>query len=364
MKDVELPSRGQDREGLTSRKANRDSSTIPWLNGARLEKFILFCETCPGVNYVYDVLFDEAPDPQSVKELLNLFALIATLFLGSAYGLLGSVTFGELQDADERWLNQSYPVEFSPQYEGNYYAGLYYSNTLVIKQEAPYLNTPSMRLGYNLNYAISLLQGAIYTIILVYMDVLAKDFNTNSGRYNFIAFEKWWFYARAPILGIIIILILSLWGIYAVFNYVYMIKFPNYCSYFPKIANPFFSTSDQNCTYQFNLSIQYQGLWIPLILGFSVLSFGVMAHYKNFREYQKHFEEWPSQIYDILEEVVITDEGKLNGGYIKKWEEKVLRSYIQSFKDNCIDYEDLKHADDQLLQTLNVNVYKHRKKIL
>ena len=70
MGDVEMPSSAQ----------SPSSSEIPRLKGVLLEKLIKFCENCPGVNYVYDLLFDEAPDPQSVKELLNLFALISNDF--------------------------------------------------------------------------------------------------------------------------------------------------------------------------------------------------------------------------------------------------------------------------------------------
>ena len=200
MRDVEMPSKGQDRERSSNGETSRDSlvsssvSIVARFKERHLQEFIEFCELCPIVNYIYDVFFDEAPDPESVKELLNLFALISTLFLGSAYGLAGSVTFGELQDADERWLNQSYPVQFSPQYEGNYYADLYYSNTWLWRQDQPYLSAPSTRLSSHLNNAISTGQGTIFSIILVYIDILAKDFNTSSEQFNFVMFEKWWFY--------------------------------------------------------------------------------------------------------------------------------------------------------------------------
>ena len=52
------------------------------------------------VNLVYHLFYDELPDVDNVKEMLNLFALVTTLFIGGVYGLIGSV-YDELHRVDE-----------------------------------------------------------------------------------------------------------------------------------------------------------------------------------------------------------------------------------------------------------------------
>lgn len=160
---------------------------------------------------------------------------------------------------------------------------------------------------------------------------------------------------------IVICLIASLNSIFSTFSDLYMIKFPNYCSYFPSLQT---FTRDPDCTYQYVLPYQNVGIWVPLIITMMVLSIGVARHYKNFKKYQKRDEEGPlSRVYDILKRVTLTVDGSLSG-YRKTWEQRVLRDYFQSVVDNCVDYEDFINADDSLLKTLNINAHGHRKKIL
>jgi len=206
----------------------------------------------------------------------------------------------------------------------------------------------------------------IFTIFFVYIDLLAKDFNTRSEQFNFIMFEKWWFYARLSLVVIIVCLILSLVEVFAAFNDIYMIKFPNYCPYIPTLdlSNGFIGSENPDCTYQNVLSIQYQGNWIPLFVALVLLSIGVASHYRNVRNYGKHFEEGPlSPIYKILKQVVITEDESLDE-FRKGWEKRVLKDYFQSVVDNCITYEDFINADDSLLKTFDIKAHGHRKKIL
>ena len=60
---------------------------------------------------VYDLFYDELPDVDNVKEMLNLFALVTTLFIGGVYGLVGSV-YDELHRVDEMWTNKTYVVDY------------------------------------------------------------------------------------------------------------------------------------------------------------------------------------------------------------------------------------------------------------
>ena len=76
--------------------------STPRSTHSKLSPFLIkVLENTPFVNYAYDLFFDEAPDVDNVKEMLNLFALITTLFIGGVYGLIGSVTYDELHVAFE-----------------------------------------------------------------------------------------------------------------------------------------------------------------------------------------------------------------------------------------------------------------------
>jgi len=65
------------------------------------ERELKFVEYCPILNTLWDLLFDEAPTIEQIKDLLQTLVLISGLGLGASSGLFG-VDFGEMQEALKR----------------------------------------------------------------------------------------------------------------------------------------------------------------------------------------------------------------------------------------------------------------------
>ena len=124
---------------------------------------------------MYDLFYDELPDVDNVKEMLNLFALVTTLFIGGVYGLIGSV-YDELHRVDEMWTNKTYVVDYySPGSfnEGNLYAELWYSGRQY--RQSSNSGLPSAHFILDIYIALTLLVKAVLCILLVYLSLLAKD---------------------------------------------------------------------------------------------------------------------------------------------------------------------------------------------
>ena len=93
------------------------------------ERCQYFLENCPILCLFYDLFFDESPDIENVKEMLNLFGLISTLMLAILVDMAGSVSYEEMESADEMCMNKNYTT-YSPYYHhGNIYANMWYART-------------------------------------------------------------------------------------------------------------------------------------------------------------------------------------------------------------------------------------------
>ena len=144
--------------------------STPRSTHSKLSPFLIkVFENTPLVNFVYDLFFDEAPDVDNVKEMLNLFALVTTLFIGGVYGQIGSVTYDELHNSNEKWTNKTYVMGYvAPgSYDnGNIYADLWHSYS----QPWSYINSdfPSAVVNMHIYLALSLLVASILCNLFVY----------------------------------------------------------------------------------------------------------------------------------------------------------------------------------------------------
>ena len=91
------------------------TSSLFTFSGKTKERCIYFVENCPIVCLFYDLFYDESPEIESVKEMLNLFGLISTLMLAILVDMAGSITHEELESVDEMWMNMNYTT-YTPYY--------------------------------------------------------------------------------------------------------------------------------------------------------------------------------------------------------------------------------------------------------
>ena len=344
------------------RKSTMDiESSQPRSTHSKLSRFhIKFLQYTPVVNYVYNLFFDEAPDVDDVKETLNLFALITTLFIGGAYGLIGSVTYDELHSIDEMWTNKTYVVGYvnpGSYDDGNIYADMWYSNDQVWSSYGS--EFPSTKFNRNISISSTLLIACILCILFVYSALLATDYRTNSQRWNIISFKKSWASLRYAMMIILSTMISGILFSCFAFNDLVIIKVPNSCPYVPtrRVSNL------DLCTTQYNTQNSTIVFTLTLISIFILLwrSFIDYCDYKRVSSNEEHQDGYNLQIYQMLKSVVITNTGD---AFDSQYESNLLRGYYLSMTDNCIDYQTFLDLSDEELLKLGVNVMGHRKMIL
>ena len=85
---------------------------IPFWNGYLFKKgecnWSAIPTLIPFVNSVNDLIFDSStPSPESAKSLLDILGLLNALLLASETGILGSVSYSELDSVDIRFGNST-----------------------------------------------------------------------------------------------------------------------------------------------------------------------------------------------------------------------------------------------------------------
>jgi len=212
---------------------------------------LTFFEWCPIVNTLYDLLFDEAPTVEQIKDLLQTLILISGLVLGASAGLFGASGFGDFQEALKR---HSDPTDISWSFCSkdslvNYVEPSLERCTTVLNPDntAPN-NYASAKSTYGASWALSLIDGyPFYAIVSLYSVALSCIFSV--GTYLFITttsfslgtkksegpvveesvhlVQAWWLFVRWIILTCFVLWVfgtLATGWAYATLAY---IKFPN-----------------------------------------------------------------------------------------------------------------------------------------
>ena len=336
------------------------SQSTPHSTHAPLSPLLIkFLENTPLVNFLYDLFFDEAPDVDNVKEMLNLFALITTLFIGGVYGLIGSVTHDELHSCDEMWTNKTYVMGYvtpGSYDDGNIYADMWYGD----RQAWNSMNSgfPSAHFNRNIYLALSLLVTSILCILFVYLGLLSKDYRTSSRRYNAISFEKSWAYLKYAMMIIAVAMIAGILFSFSAFADLVVTKIPNTCPFLPA-----YQSNNWLCTWQYDNRNVTIVMTVTIIPTFLLLWRGCIDDYTYAKvsANEEHQDGLNLQTYRMLKSVVITNTGD---AFDSKYERMLLRSYYLSVTDNCIDHKTFLDLSDEELLKLGVNAMGHRKMIL
>lgn len=111
----------------------------------------------PIVNMVYDLFFDSTlPTFDSVKSLLDVLGLLCALLLGCVVGLVGSISYEDAVQADQR-------LYFGPR-----------NSTTVMYWRANYTRPPSAQLYVFANNAGGIFFISILMVVYIYVDCAGK----------------------------------------------------------------------------------------------------------------------------------------------------------------------------------------------
>ena len=207
-----------------------------------------FLEWCPILNTLYDLLFDEAPTVDQIKDLLQTLVLISGLVLGGSAGLFGAAGFSDMQDAIKR---HSDPTDISWSFCSKSALTNYVQPSLdrcqaVLNPDNSYPNNyASEKSTYGAGWALALIDGfSFYAVISIFSLALSSVFSV--GCYLFITttsfsldgkqsdgaesvhlVQAWWLFVRWIILVSFVLWVLGTlatgWA-YATLAY---IKFPS-----------------------------------------------------------------------------------------------------------------------------------------
>jgi len=204
----------------------------------------------PFLNVFYDLLFDEAPAINQVKDLLNVLIIITGLLSGGATALFSAVSFSDIQAAIYRF---SAPWDVSWSFCSNLTSDQ--MNKLLepsksrclsmMKDDGTFANryaeygngafTGTWAIGiiedmpFNTNMSFGCLTSAIFLAVLMYIFITNSEFDKpefdQEGNLRINA--AWWKYARMVIIMIVMLLFIGLY--YFAFGYLGLdyIKFPS-----------------------------------------------------------------------------------------------------------------------------------------
>jgi len=232
-----------------------------------IEGEMMWYHWMPFVNITYDLMLDAPPSKAQLKELLNLFGIIAALLLSLAGSFPSAVNFQEVQDALGRFsmpkdVSWSYCVKTSfdsnttsmLQENGNRCKAILanggtnnYPKTLFPPQW--YLNG----LGNYMNAAICSLTMSLIGVLFAYLFLINTSFEnrmSSSSRKTMVAsrmeevltssdkkeqeidfdmkmLEVWWFWVRIVILYIFLFLIIGIFCTFYTIHRLIIIKIPD-----------------------------------------------------------------------------------------------------------------------------------------
>lgn len=178
---------------------------------------LIILQDVPIINFVFDLVFDAIPTEEGLKDVMNLVGLIDALVLGFVLGMFTSVDFGELTDADSRFMYGGDNGE----YKG--YTELYATNFPVSKSGG----RPSAFLAQQLMQSIVPLFVSLVSVLVIYMDFSNKNFVGKSKFKSDKLFEAWWKYAKWAFILCLLTCLAGLFFASSCILVLIMIKFPD-----------------------------------------------------------------------------------------------------------------------------------------
>ena len=162
----------------------------------------------PIVNLGYDLLFDEPPSVVNIERLLNVYGLVSALLLSIIFSVVGSVSVGELEQADQRYFEAAKAGHcWYAEGEDWRYNAIGFSHRLAVLY----------------NMAVIFVSAALVSTVLVFMCFSSHDYDNDKPSY-----DRWWFYGRWPVTIIFLCLIAGCFYVLAAFDCLAQMRFPSY----------------------------------------------------------------------------------------------------------------------------------------
>lgn len=207
----------------------------------------------PVINVVYEIFFDEPPDSDNIKEILNLFGIMGALLFTLIVAFYGALDPGRLNEMTPKWEEG-----------GPYYLCMGFTGELLTKS-----------LVLNIGFSQNLSFVSFISTMLAYALFCTTDFEKDSDK------AYWWYWVKFTVFGDFVLIVMSIVFLFAGLQNFTLLCFPD-------------AYAAQNCAAEgATLLWQMNNLWgssqvyCALILAFlgipmlCLMSYGVAMKAKN-----------------------------------------------------------------------------------
>jgi hypothetical protein len=153
----------------------------------------------PVINVVYEVFFDEPPDSDNIKEILNLFGIMGALLFTLIVAFYGALDPGRLNDMTPNWEEG-----------GPYYLCMGFTGELLTKS-----------LVLNIGFSQNLSFVSFISTMLAYALFCTTEFEKDSDK------SYWWFWVKFTVFGDFVLIVLSIIFLFAGLQNFTLLCFPN-----------------------------------------------------------------------------------------------------------------------------------------
>mmetsp|Transcript_10211 Transcript_10211/g.16871 ORF Transcript_10211/g.16871 Transcript_10211/m.16871 type:complete len:410 (-) Transcript_10211:134-1363(-) len=326
------------------------NSTSTWTKvkttGSQCQYFCI--RYVPGINLFYDLLFDETPSPENIKDLLNLVGLVDALMISIVITYLTAVEYDEMIQLDERFM-------ILPEGNKTGYYDAYYTDGSGLRFNSD--AAPSTRFGIECANSMAFLFSSLCLTLMAYTDLVNKNFDGETEAKTAELVHAWWKYAR---IGIFFSVIATVFGVCICMGFTTFCistKFPDY-----------YVEEHGETTTGLNELYGQSSLVIDLAWGvffFSLISLG-FGTFSRFKLGEKHNEE----IERDLNNTVMTRSHKQWSALFELTPE--VKEYFTSYKEQYVtllvvqrvDFADRAVITDDQLSKLQIDLIGHRIKML
>ena len=305
----------------------------------------------PYLNSTYDLIFDNTPTVDGVKDLLNLVGLIDALMLGIVFSIITAVDYDGNIHADIRFMTPSDDPE------RNGYHEFFLSNAQEsrIREE---LGAPSARLALECSYGIAFLFNSLVIILLMYLDVVNKNFEGSTPAKTLKLMHAWWYAGRVLM---IFAIGLCYFGCVNSISALVPLVYINFPDYFVEENGEL--SNQEDAPYGFSQFALNTG-WVVLHGTLVFLGLGTASRYweENKQREQDKAIMAASNILRVSksrwEKFFKCD--PLRHDFFKD----VAEEYIDLFVENRLDFSDRATVSDVQLTSMGIVIVGHRVKLM
>lgn len=314
-------------------------------------------ESVPGVNFLYSVIFYEGNvDFAAIDGIVRLLAMVDAMVLAGVLSLVGSVSFDELTQADDRWTTP--PAEDAP---SSYYYSLWHSgdNPLVF---APSY-TPSASLARLLSLASFSLLASLAALLLFSVDAGNKNQGTAraglaTGSAAQAQLVAWWRFARLSL--VLAALLTGVGLLYTSFAFAatLAVKFPDHCD------SPATYSKDLRCSLELSVLLN-DALLVPVLASILLLGLATASYFWVGGSASRAYETVSldeGDLYDLLCLALGEDGGAMDGRSLPGRRRRADK-YMRLMVAQEIGFEDFKRLTSDEMRELGIDNVADRVRI-